>query len=166
MRFKMTTTRRLPCLRRWWPLVAATLAACSSLPADHAPGQVNRLSSQEATKIVAPPAMTLDDVVALQRKRAAPDAIVARMRDAGAAFRLTTADVLRLNQAKVPDSVIDFILNTERSAAQEACAGELSRRDRELQSRLQQRDQDWMFRCNAMYPPSFYSPFFPHRRYW
>jgi hypothetical protein len=165
VRFKMTTPRRLPGLHRWLPLVAAMVAACSSMPADHAPGQVNRLPGQEAARIVAPPAMTLDDVVALQRKGTAPDAIVARMREAGAAFRLTTADVLRLNQAKVPDSVIDFILNTERSAAQEACAGELSRRDRELQSRLLQRDQDWMLRCNAMYPP-FYSPFFPHRHYW
>lgn len=158
--------RRPSCLRRGVPFVAAALlAACSSMPADHAPGQVKRLPEREAAGIVAPPAMTLDDVVALQGKGTAPGAIVARVREAGAAFRLTAADVLRLHQAKVPDSVIDFILNAERSAAQEACAGELSRRDRELRSRLLQQDQDWMFRCNALYPP-FHSPFFPYRHYW
>lgn len=152
-------------LRRWlW--LAALAAGCSSLPENHAPGEVRRLPAEQAARLpVAPPPLTLDDIVQMQRSGTSADAIVGRIRDTGSAYRLTTADILRLHQAKVPDNVIDFMLNAERSAAQEACAGELARRDRELQSRLLQRDQDWMFRCNAMYPP-FYSPFFPHRYYW
>jgi hypothetical protein len=163
----MISARRPPFFRLLPPLLVAALAACSSMPADHAPGQVSRLPADEAARVAvaAPPAMTLDDIIARQRSGAAPDAIVARLRETGTALRLSAADVRRLNQAKVPDSVIDFILNSERSAAQEACAGELSRRDRELQSRLLQRDQDCMLRCNSMYPP-FYSPFFPRRHYW
>ena len=158
------SARPLPVLRRCLCL-AALAAGCSSLPENHAPGQVHRLPAQQAAQLAPVPALTLADVEAMQRKGMAPDAIVARIRDSGAAYRLTTADILRLHQAKLPDSVIDFMLNAERSAAQEACAGELARRDRELQSRLLQRDQDWNLRCNAMYPP-FYSPFFPHRYYW
>lgn len=108
--------------------------------------------------------MTLDDLIALQRQGAAAPVIVDRLNETNSSFRLSTADVLRLNRAKVPDSVVDFILNKERSAAQEACAGELARRERELQSRLLQRDQDWSLRCNPMYQP-FGSPFFPHWRH-
>jgi len=155
------TTSLLVCL----PL-AFLAAGCSSLPEEHAPGRVDRLSARQAARLPPPePAFTLADVEAMHKGGAAPDAIVARLRERGAAFRLTTADVLRLSRAGVPESVTDFMLNAERSAAQENCAGELARRDRELQLRLQQRDQDWMLRCNAMYPP-FYSPFFPLRRYW
>lgn len=154
---------RVPAFPRWLLLAVVLAAGCASLPEDHVPGQVARLPAQALPAPV--PAMTLDDIVALQRAGNAPDVIVGRIRDVGASFRLTTADILRLDRAKVPASVIDFILNAERSAAQEACAGELVRRDRELQSRLLQRDQDWMFRCNTMYPP-FPSPFYPHRYYW
>lgn len=149
-----------------WLMSAAVFAAgCSSLPEEHAPGRVERMPAQQAAALAPAPTLTLADIEAMQKGGAAADAIVARIRDSGAGLRLTTADVLRLNRAKVPDSVIDFMLNAERSAAQESCAGELARRDRELQLRLQQRDQDWMFRCNAMYPP-FYSPFYPYRRPW
>lgn len=154
-----------PALTMYCLTCAALLAGCSSMPEDHVPGRVERMPAQQATGLAPAPTLTLADIEAMQKSGAAADAIVARIRDSGAAFRLTTADVLRLNRAKVPDSVIDFMLNAERSAAQENCAGELARRDRELQLRLQQRDQDWMLRCNAMYPP-FYSPFFPHRRHW
>lgn len=156
---------RTPFRRLLLPLAVAVLAGCSTAPVEHTPGQVSRLPADAAARVTPPPpALTLDDIIAAQRGGAAPEAIVARIRNANAAFRLSAADVLRLNQAKVPDSVIDFMLNAERSAAQEACAGELSRRDRELQLRLMQRDQDWMFRCNSMYPP--FSPFFPHRHFW
>lgn len=146
--------------------LAVMAAGCSSLPDDHLPGRVDRLSAQQAARLPPPePTLALADIEAMQKGGAAPDAIVARIRERGTTFRLATADVLRLSRGGVPDSVIDFMLNAERSAAQENCAGELARRDRELQLRLQQHDQDWMLRCNAMYPP-FYSPFFPHRRYW
>lgn len=149
---------------RFFP-IAVALAACSSLPEDHAPGRVERMPGRQAVAPAPTPTLTLADIEAMRKGGASAEAIVERIRDSGAGFRLTTADVLRLSRAGVPESVVDFMLNTERSAAQENCAGELARRDRELQLRLQQRDQDWMLRCNAMYPP-FYSPFFPHRRYW
>ena len=146
-------------------LSCAVLAGCASLPEDHAPGRVDRLPAKQAAALTPAPTLTLADIEAMQKGGASADAIVARIRDSGASFRLTAADVLRLNRAKVPDSVVDFMLNAERSAAQENCAGELARLERDMQLRLRQRDQDWMFRCNAMYPP-FPSPFFPHRRYW
>ncbi len=148
------------------PLALMLVAGCSSLPEDHLPGRVDRLTTQQAARLPPPePALALADIEAMQKGGSAPEAIVTRIRERGTTFRLATADVLRLSRAGVPDSVIDFMLNAERSAAQENCAGELARRERELQLRLQQRDQDWMLRCNAMYPP-FYSPFFPYRRHW
>lgn len=158
----------LPAALPIWLLMAVLAAGCSSVPQTHTPGQVSRLPAAQALP-APPPGMTLDDIIALQRQGAAAPVIVDRLNETNSSFRLSTADVLRLNRAKVPDSVVDFILNKERSAAQEACAGELARRDRELQSRLMQRDQDWGLRCGPLYQPfgsPFYSPFFPHRFYW
>lgn len=157
----------LPTALPLWLLLVALATGCSSVPETHTPGQVSRLPAAQ-TLPAPPPGMTLDDIIALQRQGATAPAIVDRLNETNSSFRLSTADVLRLNRAKVPDSVVDFILNKERSAAQEACAGELARRDRELQSRLLQRDQDWSMRCGPLYQPfgsPFYSPF-PHRFYW
>lgn len=149
----------------WLTPALLLTAGCASLPEDHAPGRVDRLPGPQAAALAPAPALTLADIEAMQKDGVAAEAIVARIRDRGATFRLSAADVLRLNRAKVPDSVIDFMLNAERSAAQENCAGELARIEREFRLRLTQREQDWRFRCDALYPP-FHSPFYPYRRYW
>lgn len=147
-------------------LLTLTLtAACSSLPDQHSPGKVERLPAAEAAKSAPPakPALTLEEISALHRSGVSNDGILAKLRESGATLRLSAADVLQLNRYGVPNSLIDALLEAERGAQRDACAGELNRLEQNAQLLLLRQRQEWMFRCQTLMPPLYPPHFFWHR---
>ncbi len=60
------------------------------------------------------PAPTLDQIIAMHQAGDSADKIIERIRNASyAVYRVNTADIVRLNQAGVPDKVIDYLRQTE-----------------------------------------------------
>jgi len=150
-------------------LILTLTAACSSLPDKHSPGKVERLAPETAelaTK-AAPtpkPALTLEDISALHRNGASSADILAKLRDTGTTLRLTAADILLLNRYGIPNTLIDALLDAERSAQRDVCIGDLNRLEQNAQLLLLRQRQEWMFRCQTMMPsPFFPPPFFWHR---
>jgi hypothetical protein len=60
------------------------------------------------------PRLSLDEIVTLARQGVAADALIARIRAAGAYYRLSAADVISLRERGVPTPVIDHMLASER----------------------------------------------------
>lgn len=141
-------------------------AACTSLPDRHTPGKVERLSPQAAANTAPAPKapLTLEDISALHRSGASPAEILAKLRDTGTMLRLTAADILVLNRYGVTNTIIDALLDAERSAQRDVCAGDLARLEQNAQLLLLRQRQEWMFRCQTLMPPPFYPPpYFWHR---
>jgi hypothetical protein len=56
----------------------------------------------------------MDEIVTLARQGVAADALIARIRTAGAYYRLSAADIISLRERGVPMPVIDHMLASER----------------------------------------------------
>lgn len=80
-------------------------------------------SAESAARLPVLPApkLSLDEIVTLARQGVAADALIARIRAAGAYYRLSAADIISLRERGVPLAVIDNILKSER---QFSAAGE------------------------------------------
>lgn len=147
-------------------LLTLTLtAACSSLPDHHSPGKVERLPAEQAVKSAPPakPALTLEDISALHRSGVSNDGILAKLRDSGTTLRLTAADILALNRYSVPNTLIDALMDVERSAQRDTCIGDLNRLEQNAQLLLLRQRQEWMFRCQTLMPPLYPPHLFWHR---
>ncbi len=77
------------------------------------------------------PKLSLDDIVTLARQGVAADALISRIRAAGAYYRLSAADVISLRERGVAMPVIDHMLASEREFL---VGGDNGRKDPELPS--------------------------------
>lgn len=91
------------------------LAGCATTSPPEGP-RLQRLSAEEAQRIglTLPKPVTLDEIVAMSRAGTAPDAIIQRMRETASVYRLTPLDISRLQQARVPQAVIDEMTAQQR----------------------------------------------------
>jgi len=60
------------------------------------------------------PKPSLDDIVVLAQRINNPDLVIERIRETGAYFRLSAADVISLRERGLPLAVIEHILSAER----------------------------------------------------
>lgn len=121
-------------------LLLTLVAACASAPP--AAPRIDRLPAESSA--AAPPsraALSLDDLVALARAGATPDAVVQRWREDGARLRLPAASLLDLHARGVPLAVLDALLAAREAAlntdASSLHAARLSRLEAELAAEKQ-----------------------------
>ena len=64
-----------------------------------------------------PAPMGVADVKALAKAGMADEVVISQIKQTGAVFRLTTAEIIDLKESGVSNKVIDFMLNTVSSIA-------------------------------------------------
>ncbi len=93
---------------RWWMGLAAGLLVTSLLGCETAPPR--RMYARPAPPPPSVPALA--DIKSLAKAGVSDEVIISQIRNAHAAYRLSTAEVLDLKAAGVSDKVIDFMINT------------------------------------------------------
>jgi hypothetical protein len=88
--------------------VSILLIAAALFVSGCATGRVYR----EGPVVAAPPALTLAQIKEMTAKGVSDDTILSALRASRAVYRLTSADVLDLQQANVSQAVIDYLLST------------------------------------------------------
>lgn len=74
---------------------------------------------REGPVVAAPPALTLAQIKEMTAKGVSDETILSALRVSRAVYRLTSADVMDLHEAKVSQTVIDYLLSTPRFSAQQ-----------------------------------------------
>ncbi len=84
-----------------------------------------------------PPALSVDDAVAMAKAGDSPDTIILRMRQSNARYLLSASDIVRLNAAGLPVPVLDYMQQTQLESVRE-------------DERLKQMDKrfPWPLYCN------------------
>lgn len=96
-------------------LVMPCVGSCATTAREGSSAQASASAQRSAPLPGLPaPALSLDDIVVLARKANDPDAVIARIREAGAYYRLSAAEVVSLRDRGLPLTVIDHILSSER----------------------------------------------------
>lgn len=89
------------------------IVGCSTVAYD---GVAAEASAERTARLPVLPApkLSLDEVVTLARQGVGAEALIARIRAAGAYYRLSAADIISLRERGVPLAVIDHMLRSER----------------------------------------------------
>lgn len=90
-------------------LLSITLIAAAVFVGGCATGRVYR---EGPPVVTAPPALTLAQIKEMTAKGVSDETILNALRASRAVYRLTSADVLDLQQAGVSQAVIDYLLST------------------------------------------------------
>lgn len=140
-------------------LLVLVLAGCATTNPPDGP-RLQRLSADEAQRIglTLPKPVTLDEIVAMSQAGTAPEAIIRRIRETASVYRLTPLEIARLQEARVPQPVID-----EMSAQQRREEAQLAR-ERADREALAWRRSYWSPWGPTWGPPwGYYSPWYGPR---
>ncbi|WP_153116801.1 hypothetical protein [Rhodocyclus tenuis] len=148
----------------------AALAGCATLPDGTATPSLARLSPEELARL-SPTAEKLApaDLLAMARAGASAEAIIARLRTAGARFDLTPQQVVDLHAGGLPLAVLEAIHADREKALRNDLTEMLVERDRQCAGELEAERQRARLRsdplCAGM-PWGFYgpSPYWRYRR--
>jgi len=146
----------------------AVLSACATLPDGTATPSLARLSPEELARL-SPSAEKLApaDLLAMARSGASAEAIIARLRAAGARFDLTPQQVVELHAGGLPLAVLETIHADREKALRNDLTEMLVERDRKCASEVEAERQRARLRsdplCTGM-PWGFYGPG-PYWRY-
>jgi hypothetical protein len=103
-----------------WQQYAIVIAMLSTTPISGcATGTLGSMAPQSTATHASLPslpssALALDELISLARKGYDSGALIARIRDTGAYFRLSASEVISLRERGLPMAVIDYILTAER----------------------------------------------------
>ncbi|MBI2306681.1 MAG: hypothetical protein HYU78_05200 [Rhodocyclales bacterium] len=95
-------------------LLLALLAGCAAAPP--APPRIDRLPAEPAAGMPSARALSLDEIVAMVRAGAPPEAVVRRWREDGARLKPGAASLLELHARGVPPAVLDALVEAREAA--------------------------------------------------
>lgn len=146
----------LPIRRSVLALAAGVLAGCASAPTEP-PGRVERLGAAELEARLPPPqaAVSIEEIVALSRRRLGAEEIIRRISESASRYRLAASQIIELAAQGVPPAVLDHILAAERTRVFDELAGEVAKRDKSCEERIAQE------RLQCRQQPFSYTPFGP-----
>ena len=111
--------------------LAGLLAACATAQNPSMP-RVARLPAEEAARLTASkPALSADDLLAMARSGASPDAIITRFRQANVRLDLTPQQVVDLHSRGLPMPVLQAVHEDRERALRNELAQQLVQRDQQ-----------------------------------
>ena len=125
-------------------------AGCATLPDATATPRLARLTPETMThpaRVV--PRLVLDDLLVMASSGAGPDAIVARLRQSGARFDLTPAQILDLHKRGLPLPVLHAIHEDREKALRADLAQSLVEREQQCSSEIAQVRSDVWQRAHS-----------------
>lgn len=123
-------------------LLAIAAAGCASAPPPPAP-KIERLTGAALEAKIPPPAASLaiDDIVAMAKRGASAQDIIAGIDASHSHYRLKAGQIATMIKAGVPADVVDHMMDTERRRIFDDMAADISRRDEACAMRVQQEVQ-------------------------
>jgi hypothetical protein len=148
------------------------LAGCATLRDGAVAPKLDRLPAAESARRTPEAApLALDDLLALTKSGATPQAIVARLQQSGTRFALTPAQVVDLHARGLPLPVLQAVYEDREKALQVDLTQQLVERDQRCRAEIDQARRAEQLRARLDVDP-FCSGYggrwgpFPYRRGW
>lgn len=148
------------------------LAGCASI--DTPPAQVKRITPEELAKILPPPVATvsLNEIISDSKKGKTAEDIIAKIKASDSRYALTTQQMLDLSKQGVSTKVLDYMVQSNELAKQNAIADEMNKREKERVATEKKLQQERDIARNGYYDPfwgsrfgGFYgNPYYGYRR--
>lgn len=129
--------------------------------------QVQRISAEELARLMPPPVATLslEEIVALSKKGALPDEIIAKIKETNSQYDLSPSQVVVLSTQGVDAKVLDYIHTSREQVLRDSMADEINKRELQNQQEQQRLKREYQLRSYPYYSPYFGYGYYPGHRY-
>jgi len=126
-------------------LLALALTACATVSAPPGGGPIARLTPEELARLLPKPEPKLAtaELVRLSKQGMAPKDIIAKIRQSGSSYALSTAQIIELHEQGVSTEVLDYIQSAREQKMRDRMAEEINQREQRHAEELKQlREQE------------------------